>query len=153
MILLNRLESPAARVEFDRKGDELKENSCGKQDNPNGGQILKREDQPDKKKRNCDFGTDLSRRDDRRTDLHRQIAPVLLDRMPHLVRRHPDCRNRIAVVYRVGKANNIGARVVMVGQIAGNVFNANVLQAVAVEDCTRRHCAGVAPSAAHLAVF
>ena len=57
----------------------------------------------------------------------------MLNRMPRFMAGNADSGDRGISVYTLRKAYDIASRVVMVGQIAGDLLYANVLQSVCIK--------------------
>jgi hypothetical protein len=81
------------------------------------------------------------------SELVGHIAGVMLDGMPCFVGCDTDRGNGCAAESRIGKPQDIAARVIVVSQCARDFFDADTEQAVLVEDAAGRAFAGVAGAA------
>ena len=81
--------------------------------------------------------------------LMRDISHRILDRVPGFVRCHTDGCHRAAGINAVRQADDTCLRVIMVGQLARNVFHTDMEQAVFVQNLPANLCCAHASCAVH----
>ena len=142
-----------ARVKFHRQGDKLEQRHQPKQQNADVHQQGVVKQQPDEKDRNGKGRPNIGNGDNGAAQLQRAVFLGVLHGMAAFVRRHPYGRDGGAAIHPLRKVHDIGAGVVVIGQLPAYLVHLHIAQPVVVQDlpCDLRRRA--ASHAAHLGIF
>ena len=146
-------EGAAGRVELDGERNELEERD--QNEGGDAGDVELDDAQCEAEKDQIRRGprTELTGRQNRRTQLDRPVADGVLHSVPRFVGGDADGTDRSRTVDAIGKADHVGARVIVVGEIAGDVLDLHRVESVGIEDRAGSLCAGHAAGVDHALVF
>ena len=122
-----------ARVEFDRKGHELEQCDERIEDETEIDEAGDVEENADEGQRDAGSGADIADRDDGIAQFDGHIALRVLCRVARLMTGDADGGDGRMSVGTVGQADDIGLRIVVVGEFSGDVLDTDIGDAVVIE--------------------
>ena len=150
MALLQGGQGPVAGVELRGQGHQLEHRRQAEAGNARIGQLYPQvagdKQQANEDERHGQLGADVGNGDDGGPQLDGQVVGGILDGVARLVGGHTDGGGGGVVVHRIGQADDIGAWVIVIGEVARHPFDADLVQPVGVQ----HHAGGICPGeAAH----
>ena len=149
---LDRRQRAARGVELHRQRRQLEHRHEAEEQNARPDEHRPVEDQPRDEQRPREIGADARGRDDGRADADGRVIGRVLHGVARLVRRDADGRDRRDAIHFVREADNLRLRVEVVSELAGDVLDAHVGDAVCLQDALRRLRAGQPAHAAHTGI-
>ena len=77
--------------------------------------------------------------------LHGDVVHLMLYGMPAFMGGYADSCHRSGIVHTLRQPDHVAAGVIVVSQIAGDLFNANLIQTVVIQNLPCHLCRAVSP--------